>query len=323
MRAVRHRRYGGPERLTIEELPEPEPGDGEVRVRVHAASLNALDWHLMRADPVLVRAMAGPFRPRDPRMGVDLAGTITAVGPGASPFAIGDEVFGPATGTFAESVIARARDILPIPTGVSMVDAAALPVAGFTALQALRDWGGLSSGGTVLVHGASGGVGHLAVQLARTLGASRVDAVTRAGSMEFASQLGADEVIDYDRVDVTRLPARYDVIIDCGGTRPMADMQAILHPRGTLVNVGAVEMNRWFGPLIRERRAKALSREDARIGGRMASWNVDDLRVLADRARVGALRPGVSETFPLDGIREAMTRLEAGGIRGKLVLLPE
>lgn len=322
MRAVLAHRYGGPEQLSIEDIVDAEPGAGEVRVAVHAAGLNALEWHSMRGDPMLVRLMTGITRPREPRLGVDMAGTVTAVGPEVTEFAVGDHVFGPATGALAESVTATARLIAPAPPKLSLTEAAALPVAGFTAIQALVDTAHIASGQRVLIHGAAGGVGHLAVQLARCLGAARVDAVTSAASMEFVAGLGADAVFDHERSDITTRGERYDVILDTIGIHPMRHMRALLSPGGTLVPIGRVHMGRWLRPVTWQIGMKLASRRDARIAGLLARWRRTDLVTLADASNAGELRPHVSRTFALDEIQEAMRVLESGRVQGKIIVIP-
>ncbi|PZQ89048.1 MAG: NAD(P)-dependent alcohol dehydrogenase [Leifsonia xyli] len=323
MRAIRNRRYGGPEHLTLEEVPLPEPAAGEVQLRVAAAGFNALDVHLMRGEPYLIRAARGIPRPRDPRLGADVAGVVTGIGPGVTGIALGDAVFGPTRGAFAEHTVARAADILPVPTGLAMRDAAVLPIAGTTALQALGGDGRDPRGRHVLVHGASGGVGHLTVQLARGLGAERVDAVTSARNAEFVAALGADRVVDYGRQEVTDAAERYDLVIDTVSTHPLARMQELLRPGGTLVVVGSLRMGHWFGPLAAISRAKRLDRDDARVVTLSSRWDRAALETLALEAAAGRLRPHISQSYALAAVADGVRAIEAGHVRGKLVMEAE
>jgi NADPH:quinone reductase-like Zn-dependent oxidoreductase len=248
MRAVVQDRFGPPDVLELRELDEPEAGDGEVLVRVRAASVNPADWYLMTGTPWLARPQMGLRRPRTGRLGVDLAGEVAAVGRDVTRFRPGDEVFGTGDGTLAERVAVAEATLAPKPARLSFEQAAAVPVAGLTALQGLRDKGRLQPGQRVLVNGASGGVGTFAVQLAKALGAE-VTAVCSTRNVEAARSLGADRVVDYTREDFTRGDRRHDLLLDVAGSRPWPACRRALEPEGRLVMVGAPKGNRLLGPL--------------------------------------------------------------------------
>ena len=237
MRAVTYRRYGSPDVLDLVEVAKPEPGPNEVVVKVHAASVNPLDWHFMRGSPVVVRLITGPFRPKNGRPGVDLAGVVDAVGPNVTGFRSGDEVFGAARGTAAEYVSARPDRLVGKPANLTFEQAAAVPVAALTALQGLRDKGRVQPGQQVLVIGASGGVGTFAVQIAKALGAE-VTGVCSTGNVEMVASIGADRVVDYTQQDYATGEARYDVVLDCIGDRSLSDYRRIMNARGVHVGVG-------------------------------------------------------------------------------------
>ena len=320
MRAVVYCDYGPPETLRIARVERPVPGPDEVLVRVRAASINPLDWHFMRGEPYIGRLDMGLRRPKQTSLGVDFAGTVEAVGRNVTRFKPGDDVFGGRTGAFAEYVTVRAdRNVVPKPTNVSFAQAAAIPVAAITALQALRDQGKVRPGQRVLVNGASGGVGTFAVQIARALGAE-VTGVSSTRNVELVRSLGAARVVDYTRADFTRDTTRYDVIIDNVGNHSFADIRRVLRPGGTYVIVGG-EKGRWIDPLPRAAGAWVLShfvREDLRFF--LARLNPRDLGVLHDLVQSGRVTPVLDRTYDLDQVREAIRYQEAGHARGKVVL---
>ena len=235
MQAIIHRRYGGPEALSLEDVEPPTVADDGVLVRVHAASVNAFDWHMLRGKPYIARLTEGLRGPKDPAMGVDTAGVVEAVGSSVTHVRPGDEVVGARNGAFAE--IVAGRTFVQKPAGITFVAAAAVPMAGCTALQALRDQGRVAPGQHVLVTGAGGGVGTFAVQIARALGAT-VTAVTSPSKVDLIGSLGADRVIDHTRADALARGSRYDLIVDIAGDRSLRALQRALSPDGTIVLVG-------------------------------------------------------------------------------------
>ncbi len=325
MKAIRFYRYGPPEVLELADIDVPAVGDDEVLVRVRAASVNPLDWHFMRGAPYLVRAMAGLSRPRASatRLGADMAGSVEAVGRNVTGFRPGDEVFGGLEdrGTLAEYLSIRHDGVvLTKPAGLSFEQAAAVPVAGFTALQALRDKGRIQAGQQVLINGAAGGVGTFAVQLAKAFGAV-VTGVCSTGNAELVASLGADQVIDYTREDFTRTGRRYDLLVDIAGNRTLAQTRRVLAPRGVLVGVGGPNKGRWVGPLARSARMAVLSPAvSQRMVFFLAHQNKDDLAVLRDLLRSGKVTPVIDRTYPLSQAAEAIGYLEQGHARGKVVL---
>ncbi|HEX6203614.1 MAG TPA: NAD(P)-dependent alcohol dehydrogenase, partial [Thermoanaerobaculia bacterium] len=257
MKAIVQEGYGSPDVLSLREIDTPAPGEDGVLVEVHAASINALDWHLVRGVPVFLRAMEAVGAPKHRVRGVDLAGRVTAVGTGVKRLRVGSEVFGGADGSFAEFVVTGEKRLAHKPAGVTYEQAATLHVAGLTALQGLRDRARLRAGQRVLVNGAGGGVGTFAVQIAKWLGA-RVTAVTRAASVELVRSLGADEVIDHGAEDFTRRAERWDVLFDVGGNHPFHCCRRVLTRDGILVAIGGPP-GRFLAPATRLLNALVLS----------------------------------------------------------------
>jgi NADPH:quinone reductase-like Zn-dependent oxidoreductase len=320
MRAMTYDRYGPPEQLRLRELPVPNPIAGSILVRVRAASVNALDWHLMRGKPYIARASAGLRRPKRNIPLVDVAGTVVAVGPEVTGFAVGDEVFANKGRAAAEFVSGPARLFAPRPSGLSAEEAAAIPAAAITALQALRDQGHLAAGQSVLIHGAGGGVGTFTVQLARALGAGTVVGVTRTENLELARSLGADHVVDYTAEDVTRRPERFDLVIDNGATRPLLAMRRLLRPDGRLVTVGASK-GEWIGPMVRLVAGGIVSRFGGpAMVGFIADPTQEDLLTLKGLVEAGSVRPVIDRTYPLERTAEAIAYLETMRARGKVVI---
>jgi NADPH:quinone reductase-like Zn-dependent oxidoreductase len=319
MKAIVYERYGGPEVLRLAELGKPVPAADQVLVRVQAASVNPLDWHFMRGEPYIVRLMAGLRRPREQRLGRDLAGVVEAVGSQMTAFQPGDRVFGADTGAFAEFACATVSTLARMPENLSFEEAAAVPVAALTALQALRDKGNLQTGQRVLVNGASGGVGSFAVQIAMALGA-RVTAVTSTRNLEWDGRLGAERMIDYTREDFTAGPADYDLLLDCVGTRGLRDRLRVLKPGGSLVVVGGKPGN-WIGPLAGMAKVLALGPfVRQKLTGMLARINAADLEVLCSMLASGAVRPVLDRAYPLAETAEAIRYLEQGHARGKVVI---
>lgn len=320
MKAVVQERYGNVETWRLRELPVPAPERGEVLVRVRAAGVDRGTWHLMTGRPLLMRLALGMRGPRVPTPGRDLAGVVEAVGEGVTRFAVGDEVLGTTSlGSFAELARVREDRLVPKPPALSFEEAAALPVSGLTALHGLRDAGRLQPGQSVLVIGASGGVGSYAVQLAKALGAE-VTGVCGPTKLDLVRALGADHVVDYtkDDLDGTR---RYDLVLDIAGNRPVSRLRRLLTPRGTLVIVGGEGGGPVLGGLERQLGAVALSPfVRHRLAMFVSKENATDLATLADFVEQGSLRPAVDRTFPLESADKAMAHLESGHARGKVVV---
>jgi NADPH:quinone reductase-like Zn-dependent oxidoreductase len=321
MEAVVREKFGPPEVLELREIEKPElAGDG-VRVRVHAASVNRLDWYDVTGTPWVARPMTGLRRPKSRVLGVDFAGTVEAVGKNVTDFQPGDEVFGGRSGdsgSFAEYVCAQ-KGIARKPANLTFEAAAAVPVAALTALQGLRDHGQLQPGQKVLVNGASGGVGTFAVQIAKELGAEAT-AVCSAGNVEQARALGADHVIDYTREDFTRSGGRYDVILDIAGSRSWSQCKRVLNPHATLVIVGGPK-GRLLGPLghIAKVRLAALRGSQTAVFF-VANWNRPDMDVLRDLLESGNVKPVVERRYELSEVANALRYMGEGHAQGKLVI---
>lgn len=327
MKAVVYTRFGPPDVLEIRDVKKPVPNDDQVLIKVRAASVNPYDWHLIRGTPYIMRAMmAGLRKPKDPRVGVDYAGTVEAVGKNVTQFKPGDEVFGNRTGAFAEYLCARAdRAVALKPAGVTFEQAASVPVAALTALQGLRDKGKVQPGQKVLINGASGGVGTFAVQIAKTFGAD-VTGVCSGRNVDLVRSLGADHVIDYTKEDFTKGNERYDVILDNVGTQPLSGFRRVLKPNGICVMIGGGGPNegKWVGPMARPITAMLISPFiSQKMGMMMAEGNKDDLNILADLMQSGKVKPVIDRTYPLSEIREAIRYLETGRARGKVIVTVE
>jgi NADPH:quinone reductase-like Zn-dependent oxidoreductase len=325
MKAIRYYRYGPPDVLELQDIDMPAVGDDEVLVRVRAASVNPLDWHFMRGAPYLLRAMAGLSRPRASaaRLGADMAGSVEAVGPNVTEFRPGDQVFGGLDdrGTLAEYISIRQHAaVLAKPASLTFEQAASVPVAGCTALQALRDKGQVRPGHKVLINGASGGVGTFAVQLAKAFGAE-VTGVCSTRNTDLVNSIGADHVIDYTREDFTRPGRRYDLLVDIAGNRTLAETRRVLAPKGVLVGVGGPNKGRWIGPLGRSIRMTLLSPAvRQRMVFFLARQNKADLAVLRELLEAGKVTPVVDRTYPLSEVAKAISYLEEGHARGKVAI---
>jgi NADPH:quinone reductase-like Zn-dependent oxidoreductase len=318
MQAVVRRRYGSDEVLTFAAVPKPELAADAVLVRVRASSVNRGDWYTMQGKPFVGRAMMGLRRPKDPVLGGDFAGIVEAVGADITDLAPGDEAFGVRTGAYAEYVAPR-MCVGRKPANLTLEEAAAVPVAALTALQGLRDHGGLQAGQSVLIHGAGGGVGTFAVQIAKALGA-HVTAVCGTHNVEQTRSLGADRVIDYSQEDFTRSGGRYDLMFDNAGARSWHDCKRVLAPEAKVVLVGG-PIGGILGPL----RHVAAMRLASTIGKRKAVFfiakpNRPDLAVLRGLIEGGKVRPVVERTYPIADVAEAMRYMGSEHVRGKLVL---
>lgn len=319
MKAFVHDQYGGPDRLTLAERPDPVAGKGEVLVEVHAAAVDSGTLHMLAGKPYLVRPYSGLRRPRFPVPGRDLAGVVTAVGPEVTGVRVGDEIIGTAAGSLAERAVVPVKRLAAKPASLSFTDAAALPVSGITALKAVRDAARITAGQRVLVLGASGGVGSYAVQLAVTEGAEVV-AVCSAAKGDFVLGLGASKVLDYATDDLAA-GAPYDAILDIAGNRRLRDLRALLTPRGTLALVGGEDGGPVLGGMQRNLAALFLSpflRQ--RLTGVVAGERGADMAVLGEYVEQGRLRPAVTQVFDFADAPQALTELAAGRVRGKVAV---
>ncbi|HEX5301457.1 MAG TPA: NAD(P)-dependent alcohol dehydrogenase [Streptosporangiaceae bacterium] len=325
MQAIVQRRYGTvPEEvLHLERIARPRPAAGEVLIQVRAAGVDRGTWHMMAGQPYLMRLALGFRGPRNRVPGLDVAGTVVATGPGVTRFAVGDEVFGIARGSFAEYAVAREAKLARKPAALTFARAAALAVSGLTALQGLRDAGHIQTGQKVLVIGASGGVGSYAVQLAKVFGAE-VTGVGSTAKADLVRAIGADHVIDYHQQDFADGRQRYDLILDIGGNTPLSRLRRALTPRGTLVIAGSEgakgERAQWTG-MGRQFRALALSPlTRQRLTMFVSRHRRQDLETLRQLTESGQVTPVVEQTCPLTEVPQAIRRLHAGQVRGKLVI---
>lgn len=319
MQAIVQDRYGSPDVLKLREIDKPEIDDDGILVRVRAASINAFDWHLMRGEPFPARLGNGLRRPKSSVLGLDVAGHVEAVGRNVTEFRPGDEVFGNPGGAFAEYARGRAHGFVSKPASLTFEQAAAVPVAGLTALQGLRDRGRIQPGQTVLINGASGGVGTFAVQIAKVLGGD-VTGVCSTRNVELVRSLGADRVIDYTQEDFTRSGMRYDLVFDIAGSRPLWACRRVLAPAGTLVVVGGPS-GRWIRPMDRLVQAVVLSRfGSTRMLPFLSKHSHADLVTLRDLLEAGRIVPLIDRTYPLHETPDAIRYVEAGHARAKVVI---
>jgi NADPH:quinone reductase-like Zn-dependent oxidoreductase len=320
MQAVVQYQYGSAGVLQLADIPRPEINDDEVLLRVHAAGLDRGTWHLMTGRPYLGRLAFGVRRPSNLVPGLDVAGTVVAIGSAVTRFSVGDEVFGFGRGTFAQYAAAREDRLAVKPRNLSFVQAAVVPVSAGTALQALSDHGRIAHAQRVLVVGASGGVGSYAVQIAKAIGAV-VTAVASTQKLDLLRSLGADHVIDYTRDDFADGPARYDLIVDIAGNPTLSRLRRALTPTGTLVIVGGEDGGNFSGGMNRQLRALALSpfiRQ--RLTMFIAKQRTSDLERLTELIEAGMMMPHIDHTYPLDQVPDAMRHLEAGKARGKIAI---
>ena len=319
MKAIVQRTYGLPDVLEMSEAPIPSIDDDQVLIRVHASSVNALEWHLMTGTPYLVRPQAGFTKPKREILGADVAGTVEEVGANVTRFKPGDDVFGEVGGGYAEYTVARPKTLVLKPVNATFEQAAAVPVAALTALQGLRDHGRIEPGQRVLINGASGGVGTFAIQIAKTLGAE-VTAVCSTGNVDTAQSLGADKVIDYTRTDFTESERDYDLMLDIAGTGSVSGCVSVLAEAGRYIVVGGPK-GRWLGPLPRLAKAKlAFVRGDRTMGFFVASPKEKDLTTLAEWMEAGSLVPVIEATYPLSEVPDALRRFGQGHAQAKTVI---
>ena len=320
MKAVVRDAYGSADVLRLGKVAKPVAGEGEVAVRVVAAGVDQGTWHVMAGMPYVMRVAGFGIRtPKNPLLGYDVAGRVEAVGANAGSFRPGDEVFGTCRGSFAEYTVARADRLAAKPGNVSFEQAAATPISGYTALQAVRDHGKVEAGQRVLVIGAGGGVGTFAVQIAKADGAE-VTGVCGTAKTELVRSIGADHVIDYTEEDFADDSVRYDTILDIAGNRSLSELRRALTPRGTLVIVGAEDAGNWLG-IRRQLRAAALSPfVRQKLGFFISTERTQNLEELRSLLETGAVTPIVDRTFPLDEVPEAIRYLRAGRARGKIAI---
>ena len=323
MKAIVYHQYGPPDVLRLEEIEKPVPNDNQVLIGVRAASVNPLDWHHTRGTPYLARLAFGLLKPKETRLGVDYAGTVEAVGKNVKRFKPGDEVFGGRTGAFAEYVsVLEDRAVVLKPANLTFEQAASIPIAAITALQALRDEGKIQPGQKVLINGASGGVGTFAVQLAKSFGAD-VTGVCSTRNVNMVRSLGANQVIDYTKEDFTEGTQRYDLILDNVGNRPLLACRRVLSPKGkyVLIGGGGPNDNQWIAILARPIRAYVLSRFVSQdMGVFLANLNKEDLTILGDLMQAGKVKSVIDRRYRLSEVPEAVRYLEQGHARGKVVI---
>jgi NADPH:quinone reductase-like Zn-dependent oxidoreductase len=317
MKAIIHERYGPPDVMRLADVEKPTPNDNQVLVKIHAASVNALDWHLLTADIFLVRLEMGMLRPKNKIRGADIAGQVEAVGKNVTRFKPGDEVFGDtAHGGFAEYAVASERALSLKPANLSFEQAAAIPVAALTALQGLRNVGKIQAGQKVLINGAAGGVGTFAVQIAKAFGAE-VTAVCSTRNLEQARTLGADHVIDYSKENFTENGQQYDLIFAANGYHPLTAYKRALKPRGVYVMAGGTPKQIFgavlFGRLMSEKNGRKMTNF-------LAESNPEDLQTLKEMCEAGKLVPVIDKRYALEQTPEALRYLGSGHARGKVII---
>jgi len=321
MKAIVYDRYGSPDVLQYQELEKPIPNDDQVLIQVRASSVNPYDWHFIRGTPSFIRLFTGIRAPKSRRLGADVAGVVEAAGRNVTSFKSGDAVFGTATGSFAEYACALESRVALKPESLTWEQAASVPIAGITALQGLRDKGGIQAGQHVLINGAAGGVGTFAVQIAKSFGA-RVTGVCSAGNIELVRSLGADDVVDYTRENFIQTGRRYDLFFDLVGNNPLPACLRVLHPKGTYVGCGGGGPDRRSIELLGSMLSSILIAPFAsqKIPGLLAKVNTADLRFLADLMRTGKITPVLDRSYALTETASAIRYLEQGHARGKVAI---
>jgi NADPH:quinone reductase-like Zn-dependent oxidoreductase len=315
MKAIVCTKYGSPDVLQLKEVEKPIPKGHEVLIHIHAASVNPFDWHFMRGTPYLVRLQSGLRKPKEITVGTDVSGVVEAVGKDVKEFHPGDKVFGTCSGAFAEYVCTSEKGLVKKPDNLTFEQAAAVPIAAFTALQGIRDTGQVLPGQKVLINGASGGVGTFAVQIAKSFGAV-VTGVCSTRNVDMVSSIGADFVIDYSKEDFTQGGKQYDLILDMVGNRSLSKCRRILSPNGILVIVG--------GPMNRALRANVMSRfVSQKMSMFMAVRSKKDLIVIQDLLASGKVTPVIDRRYSLSDLPQAIHYVEEGHARGKVVITME
>jgi NADPH:quinone reductase-like Zn-dependent oxidoreductase len=321
MKAVAYHRFGSPDVLELEEVEKPFLADDSLLIRVRSSSVNPAEWYAVRGQPWVARMAFGLRGPKVTAVGTDFAGVVEAVGAKVKRFKPGDEVFGGKAGAYAEYItVAEDKAVVRKPANLSFEQAGSVPIAAVTALQALRDKGRLQPGQRVLINGASGGVGHFAVQIAKALGA-RVTAVSSTKNLELLRSLGADEVIDYTRQDLTATEPPYDLALHVAGSRRWSDYRRLLTPAGTLVMVGATHGGRLLGPLSQLLKFRLASfGAGQKVVFFVAGITRDNLTTLSELLASGKVTPVIDRTYELKDVAKALTYLGEGHVRGKVVI---
>lgn len=321
MKAIVYGRYGPPDVLRFEEIEKPIPADDQVLIQVRASSVNPYDWHFIRGTPSFIRLFIGLRAPKSKRLGADVAGVVAAVGRKVTSLKVGDAVFGTAKGSFAEYVCAPASTLALKPENIAWKQAAASPIAGITALQALRDKGKIHPEQSVLINGAAGGVGTFAVQIAKVFQA-RVTAVCSTKNIDLVQSIGADKVIDYTRDSFIHSDQRHDVFFDLVGNHPLQACLRVLQPRGVYIGCGGGDPSRrsieLFAPMFQHMLLGPFTTK--KMPGFLAKVNTADLSVLADLLRSGKLTPVLDKTYPLRETADAITYLEQMHACGKVTI---
>ncbi len=324
MKAIVYHEYGSSHVLKCEEVEKPVPKDDEVLIKVRAASVNPLDWRLMKGEPRIMRLFLGLRKPRLGRPGIDVAGEIEAVGANVTQFKPSDEVFGGCDGSFAEYACASASKVAMKPGNVTFEQAASVNVAGLTALQGLRDKGKIQPGHKVLINGAAGGVGTFAVQIAKTFGA-HVTGVCSTRNIDMVRAIGADEVIDYTRQDFTKSNLnsnqRYDLILECVGNHSFSECRRVLSPDGRYVGIGAphdVSMMALLAPMIKDQLLSLLGSQKAVMF--IAKSSQEDLTLIGELIAGGKIKPVIEKRYSLSDARDAVQHVEEGHARGKVII---
>jgi NADPH:quinone reductase-like Zn-dependent oxidoreductase len=320
VKAIVFEKYGSPDVLELKEIDTPTVGDDQVLVKVHASSVNPIDWHRMRGEPYFVRGSEGLRKPKNTGLGADVAGRVEAVGRNVTQFQPGDDVFGMSIKTLAEYVRLAPEGIAPKPANLTFEEAAAVPLAALTALQGLRDKGGIQAGQKVLINGAAGGVGTFAVQIAKALGAE-VTGVCSTRNVELVRSLGADHVVDYTQEDFTRSGQRYDLILDAVANRSLSALRRVSKPDGKLVLVGAAKGRSGGRPVLVLLRAMLMRRFVSQtVVSYLAKRSNDDLVLVKELIEAGKVTPVIDKSYPLSEVPDAIRYLEQGHARGKVVI---
>lgn len=320
MKAIVYEKYGSPDVIQLKDIEKPTPKDDEVLIKIHAASVNAYDWHFLTADIFLIRFMGGGLlKPKNTRLGADMAGRIEAVGKNVKQFQPGDEVFGMVKGSFAEYACAPENALALKPVHTSFNEAAAIPMAAITALQGLRDEGQIRAGQKVLINGASGGVGTFAVQIAKSFGAE-VTAVCSTRNLEQARSIGADHVIDYTKENFTKNGQQYDLVFAANGYHSLSAYKRALTPKGIYIMAGGsmaqIFQSMLMGSMMSETGGRKMS-------GVSAKRNQNDLVFIQELFEAGKVKSIIDRQYPLSETAEALRYLGAGHARGKVVISVE
>lgn len=319
MKSIIFERYGGPDVLQLKDVDKPVPNDNQILVKVHSAATNPLDWHMMRADPFFVRLGQGFWRPKVNLLGADIAGVVEKVGQNVTEFKPGDEVFGSiGAGGYAEYAITTEKHLALKPENVSFEDAASTPVVGLTAIQGMRDFGKVESGQSVLINGASGGIGTFAVQYAKAVGAV-VTGVTSGRNLDLVRGIGADDVIDYTQTNFTHGAQHYDLIFDTIGNIGMSDARRVLTPQGRFVVAGFASLAGLFRTMLF---SNLKSQKPGQKLGSMGSsaTRKEDLLIIRDLLASGKIKPVIDRRYPLNETAQAIAYLETGRARGKVMI---